>query len=534
MPSGEPETTGSLFGFYAKADVANYENIPTELRQPALWLQYYLSVDPKRPDKKPRKHPTVKYATPEDRTTNLKTLEYLIANRQLAKGGGYQRYVDKSEGFVFVDIDKVRDPLTGDVQAWAQDVINALDTYTEISASGTGFHLVMRGRLPQDYHTEGSKVEIYAGNTPNKLIAMTGDVQDLRLTIEDRQGQLTALLQRAQAGEFGRNAETPVEWRKKFHTVDELPDGEIRFLIEKVLPEGVGFVGALSGAGKTWFCLSMTRALTTGKSFLGCYAVPEPVEVLYLCPEMNAKTFKKRCKLFGIRERFHCQTIADGAPLNLLDPALAQAVTELKPVVFLDTAIRFAGADDENSASQNAHGMATAVFRLIHLGAQAVVCLHHRAKETAKHDELTLENTLRGTGDLGAMCDVVWGLQCDKGDGEGQYAKDSRRLVRLAVRCVKARDFVGPEDFRIQLAGHIERIGDFGVIEDDSESARQAEIDALDKAITANPKIEKLKLEQLTGIGRNRQETLAAQRGWIFDKKTKWARTIEGDIHESY
>lgn len=515
--------------------MADYENIPGELRQPALWLQYYLSRDPKRPDKKPRKHPTVKYATPEDRTANLRTLDYLISNRQLAKGGGYQRYVDKNEGLLFVDIDKVRDPATGDVEPWAQDVVDALDTYTEISASGTGFHLVARGTLAQDYHPEGTKVELYAGNTPNKLIAMTGDVHELRLVIEERQAQLDALLQRAQAGEFGGRAETntPVDWRQKFHTVDELPDGEIRFLIDRVLPEGVGFVGALSGAGKTWFCLSMARALTTGRNFLGCFAVPEPVHVLYLCPEMSSKTFKKRCKLFGIRERFHCQTIADGAPLDLFDPALAQAVAELKPVVFLDTAIRFAGADDENSASQNAHGMAAAVFRLIHLGAQAVVCLHHRAKETAKQDELTLENTLRGTGDLGAMCDVVWGMQCDKGDGDGKYAKDSKRLVRLAVSCVKARDFVPPEDFRIQLAGYIDKLGDFAVVTDDSiDPQREIEIDALDKAISANPKIEKLKLEELTGIGRNRQEALAAQRGWAFDKRTKWARTTEEIVSE--
>lgn len=508
--------------------MSDYQNIPAELRQPALWLQYYLSHDLKRPDKKPRKHPTVKYATPEDRSANLKALDYLIANRQLAKGGGYQRYVDKAEGFVYIDIDKVRSPETGDVQPWALDVINALDTYCEVSASGTGFHLVARGTLPHDYHPEGTKVEIYAGNTPNKLIAMTGNVHDLQMTIAERQDQLTALLQRAQAGEFGGGkVEPPVDWRQKFHTVDELPDGDIHFLIENVLPEGVAFVGALSGAGKTWFCLSMARALTTGKSFLGCFPVPEPVEVLYLCPEMNAKTFKKRCKLFGISERFHCQTITDGAPLDLSEPVLAQAVVELKPVIFLDTAIRFAGAEDENSSSQNAQGMAAAVFRLLHLGAQAVVCLHHRAKDTARQDELTLENTLRGTGDLGAMCDVVWGLQYDKGDGGGQYAKDSKRLVRLAVSCVKPRDFVKPDDFRIQLGGYIEQIGDFAVITDDAANGnpeREMEIDKLDKAITDNPKIEKVRLEELTGIGRNRQEALAAERGWTYNKVVKWAR----------
>ncbi len=510
-----------------KADVANYENIPTELRQPALWLQYYLSPDPKKPDKKPRKHPCVKYATVEDRNSNLRSLDYLLENRPPQKG--VQRYVDKAEGFTYIDIDKVRDPQTAEVQEWAQALIAQLDTYCEVSASGTGFHLVARGVLPEDYHVDPGQVEIYAGNIPNKLIAMTGDVHDFHLTIENRQAQVENLLHRAKAGEFNKSAPQPppADWRQKFHTVDELPDGDIRFLIGNVLPEGVSFIGALSGVGKTWFCLSMARALTTGKSFLGNWAVPEPVQVLYLCPEMNAKTFKKRCKLFGISERFHCQTISDGAPLNLFDTALELAVRELKPVVFLDTAIRFAGAEDENSASQNAQGMAKAVFALIHMGAQAVVCLHHRSKDTAKSEELTLENTLRGTGDLGAMCDAVWGLQYDKGDGDPQYAKDSKRLVRLKARCVKARDFVTPEDFRVQLSPFIDEIGDMAVLTDEASDVRAAEIEKLDKAISANPKIEKTKLEEVTGVGRNRQEELAGARGWSFDKKTKWTRKSE-------
>jgi len=248
--------------------------------------------------------------------------------------------------------------------------------------------------------------------------------------------------------------------------------------------------------------------------------------VLYLCPEMNAKTFKKRCRLFGINERFFCQTITDGGALNLYDAVFAQAVAELKPVVFLDTALRFAGADDENSSSQNNNGLAKAVFTLIHLGASAVVCLHHRAKDTANKEELTLENTLRGTGDLGAICDCVWGLRYDKGAGD-QYAKESKKLVRLEVACVKARDFVLPEPFSIQLAGFIEQIGDFAVLEKGQPTVDpfwEADVDKINNAITANPKIEKTKLEEVTGIGRNRQEALAAENGWQFDKKTKWTR----------
>jgi len=441
------------------------------------------------------------------------------------------RLIEKSEGFVYVDLDKVRHAETGEVEPWAEKLISELATYTEISASGEGFHLVARGVLSEDYSVKGVRVELKSGNTPNRLFTLTGDIYNLE-GIEPRQAELDRLLRGCKVGHYKNPTAETINWRTQFHTVDELPDGDIRFLIDNVLPEGVSFIGALSGVGKTWFCLSMARALTTGKKFLGNYGVPEPVNVLYLCPEMNAKTFKKRCKLFGIIERFFCQTIADGGALNLYDPVFARAVAELKPVVFLDTAIRFAGADDENSSSQNNNGLAKAVFTLIHLGAQAVVCLHHRAKDTANKEELTLENTLRGTGDLGAICDCVWGLRYDKGPGD-QYAKESKKLVRLEVTCVKARDFVLPEPFNIQLEGFIHKIGDFAVLEKGQPTVNpfwEADVDKINDAITANPKIEKTKLEEDTGIGRNRQEALAAEKGWSFDKKTKWtrARTMAG------
>jgi hypothetical protein len=242
-------------------------------------------------------------------------------------------------------------------------------------------------------------------------------------------------------------------WREAFHTVAELPEGNIAFLIDRVMPEGINFVGALSGVGKTWFALSMSRALVTGSKFLGIWDVPQPANVLYLCPEMNAKAFRQRCARLGMltSERFRCQTISDGAPIDLDSELLSAAIDELKPVVFLDTAIRFSVAEDENSASQNSRGLARGVFKMIHLGARSVVCLHHRSKETARVEELTLENTLRDTGDFGAMTDAVFGLQYDRGDGSKKYDRESRDLVRLSVRCVKTRDFKPVPDFRVQL-----------------------------------------------------------------------------------
>jgi hypothetical protein len=491
-------------------------DIPPELREPARWLQYYLKTDPKHPEKKPSKCPTVKYGTPVDREANLRSLDKLLTR---PKQAGFQRWVGKDEGLVFVDLDHVRKADTGAVEPWAEQLIEQLDSYTEVSASGTGFHIVCRGTLPEDFHVDPNPVEIYSGNIPNKLIAMTGDVIDVfHRTVENRQEQLEQLLKNVKA-KSAPTAEpaAPLDWRSRFHTVSELADGDISWLIENALPEGVAFVGALSGAGKTWFCLSMARALTTGKKFLGNYSVTEPVNVLYLCPEMNEKTFKKRCRLFGIPdERFRCQTISDGIPIDLSDPYLKAAVAELKPVVFLDTAIRFSNTSDENSAGEFSQGLAKAIFALMHMKAKAVVCLHHRAKAGVEAEELTLENTLRGSGDIGAICDVVWGLQYEKGNG-GQYTKDSRKLVRLAVRCVKARDFPQPEDIRIQLSPFIENIGDFGVLAGDAMftelEARKTDAQRLSDAIAANPKATLRELES-TGINKSRIKKVASDAGW--------------------
>jgi AAA domain len=266
----------------------------------------------------------------------------------------------------------------------------------------------------------------------------------------------------------------------------------------------------------------IARALRTGQKFLGNWNVPEPTNVIYLCPEIGARTFKKRCVALGIHgPRFRVQTIADGSPLDLDDPVLLTAVRELSPVIFLDTAIRFSSSKDENSAAEN-QALARAIFAVIHAGAKAVVCLHHRSKEGAKAEELTLENTLRGSGDIGAICDAVWGLQYDRGDGSPAYIKESRQLVRLEAACVKARDFRPPDGFRIQLFPHLYDIGDFAVL---AEVEQRSDGDRLAAAIAEDPARQKIALEKLTGIGRNRQDKLAAESGWTFDRKTGWSRT---------
>ena len=388
-------------------------------------------------------------------------------------------------------------------------------------AGGAGYISALMDGVP---HV--SNVEHYARIVKEKSVlrSLIRETQAIQLRAFDAEESADAILGRASERIAELCLTLPSTWRNRFHTVEELPEGDPVMPIDGILPEGVTFLGANSGSGKTWLALAMARALIAGRKFLGVWDVPTPVNVLYLCPEMNARTFKRRCKRFGIGgERFRCMTISDGVALNLADPLLRAAIRELKPIVFLDTAIRFSSADDENSASENAKGLAPAIFALIHAGARAVVCLHHRAKGASLAEELTLENCLRGTTDLGAVCDAVYGLQFDRGDGSPAYMRESKKLVRLFVRCVKSRDFRPPEDFRVCLEPFIDELGDMAVVAE-SEGEWVSDAEKVEQAIVANLRASLREIEKHSGVHKDRIKKLASERGWHQDKADGWKR----------
>lgn len=287
----------------------NLGNIPADIRWQPMWLQYYLSPDAKKPDKKPRKHPCVKYATAEDRVANLRSLDYLIENREAPKnGGGYQRYVDKAEGFTYVDIDKARNPETGEVEPWAEELIEWLDTYCEVSASGTGFHIVARGTLPEDFHVDPNQVEIYCGNIPNKLLALTGDVFEFHHNVEERQSKLAHLLVRAKRGEFNKTSPAAgdaaalppaytVQW------MSEIVPKPITWFWPGRIPRGkITVFAGQPGTGKSLISVALAALATTGRPFpdenSDVQRAPENV-LMFFCEDDAEDTVVPRLKVAG-------------------------------------------------------------------------------------------------------------------------------------------------------------------------------------------------------------------------------------------
>jgi hypothetical protein len=323
-------------------------------------------------------------------------------------------------------------------------------------------------------------------------------------------------------------------WRRKFHVGSELNPNPPAQAIEHILIEGINFIGSLSGIGKTWLALSMSRAIVSGEPFLGqaAWRVPERRNVLYLCPEMGDKGFRKRMEKMKIpmeEGEFSCyvRTMNDGA-LALNDPVLAYTVRETNPVVILDTAIRFNTSENENDSSETAGRMSNLLFDLIRAGATTIVCLHHSPKAASEANFMKLENVLRGSGEFGAMAEVVWGIQhARKSKGGGNkwdegYAAESGKLTRLFVQCVKPRDLEAADPFVVQGRPYIDETGDFALLAMDAEHGEDVALAAtsgVGKAIAiiqTNAAVTKSELSRQTGIDRRNLEKELAQEGWYW------------------
>jgi putative DNA primase/helicase len=119
--------------------------------------------------------------------------------------GAYERGEVDAIGFVFskddsffvVDCDHVIDPDTGEIHPTAAEVIHALNSYTELSCSGTGVHVIGHGAKPEYAGCKSNKLgfdmEIYDSA---RFVVMTGQRMTDALGPRDLQDELLSLCQK--------------------------------------------------------------------------------------------------------------------------------------------------------------------------------------------------------------------------------------------------------------------------------------------------------------------------------------------------
>jgi primase-polymerase (primpol)-like protein len=163
--------------------------LPEELRDRDQWVCWKEEPRDGKPTKIPVTPGSGAFASSTDPETwaSFETaLEY--ADTENADGIGFVFTDD--DPIVGVDLDDCRDPASDDVDDTALDIIERFDSYTEISPSGTGFHVLIRGELPDGRNRRGS-IELY---DTARFFTVTGDcLEDTPPRVARRQDALVAI-----------------------------------------------------------------------------------------------------------------------------------------------------------------------------------------------------------------------------------------------------------------------------------------------------------------------------------------------------
>ncbi len=123
------------------------DQLPPELREREQWVCWRSEM---RDDKATKVHvnpATGGFGSATDSVT-WSDLNTAVAAVESDDADGIGFVFTDDDPFVGVDLDDCRDPETGTIDDDAQAIITQLDSYTEVSPSGTGFHILVAGKLP--------------------------------------------------------------------------------------------------------------------------------------------------------------------------------------------------------------------------------------------------------------------------------------------------------------------------------------------------------------------------------------------------
>lgn len=159
IPKAEPEGINELL-----------ENIPEELRQRPQWVAWKLERRPG--EDKPTKVPYIAGGVGRASSTDSLTwrpFEEAVRALETGRYDGIGFVFSSGDPFAGVDLDGCRDPETGELEEWAAEIVADFDGYAEASPSGTGVHIIVRGKAP---NKKRGRVEAYSSE---RFFTVTGE-----------------------------------------------------------------------------------------------------------------------------------------------------------------------------------------------------------------------------------------------------------------------------------------------------------------------------------------------------------------------
>ena len=118
--------------------ILDVEGIPEGLTSLDRWVCWKWKHDGKKWSKMPIQ-PNGQNAASNDKSTWNDFTTVVAASKRLQCGIGF---VFNGDGLVGIDLDDCRDPSTGELLGWAQDIVRSVDSYTEVSPVKNGSEAV--------------------------------------------------------------------------------------------------------------------------------------------------------------------------------------------------------------------------------------------------------------------------------------------------------------------------------------------------------------------------------------------------------
>lgn len=180
------------------------KSIPDAIRTCQQWVCWKL-IPADGPTAKPRKVPIdPKTGSPASATgpETWGSFDDALSRASADRLAGIGFVFTVNGPFTGVDLDHCRDPATGAIEPWAEEIVQKLASYTEVSPSGTGLHVLVQARLPKGGRRRG-RVEMY---DRGRYFTVTGQrLPTTPTTIEPRQAEIDAL----HAKTFSRRGKEP-------------------------------------------------------------------------------------------------------------------------------------------------------------------------------------------------------------------------------------------------------------------------------------------------------------------------------------
>jgi putative DNA primase/helicase len=131
------------------------ESIPEELRVRPQWVVWKAVGD--KPEKVPYSARTGRRASSTDLLT-WATFQEALEAYENSDYAGLGFVFSSADPYTGIDLDDCVDA-DGEIAGWALEIVRYFDSYTELSASGTGLHIIVRGNVPNRRKDE---VEVYS------------------------------------------------------------------------------------------------------------------------------------------------------------------------------------------------------------------------------------------------------------------------------------------------------------------------------------------------------------------------------------